>query len=165
MVIRTPAIVHRLSLVAILCLGALLTACTPDRKYCEQCSACGAFLEMGRRQQVEEIVKLPPESQLDVYLCVITYRRALPDYLAYPLAQEGGRVLPNVVNRITQSQDMHAQHLLFRIVELMVQEGYYDLAHDEGAMKVLRDCAQTMDKDGERHLIWLEGIKRDTNEK
>jgi len=141
-------------------MGAFFFSLRANSKYCRGCSECGKFLKIGPHQQVIEIRKLPPETQIRVYLCVVIYRKACPDYLADPIAEQGKEILPLVLEQMRSVPDEYAKGKLFRIIVLMQEENYYDISKDDVILHELRKILNGLSFEREQNLKWLDSLKK-----
>jgi hypothetical protein len=163
MATRILALVRNISAIFVSASLLALSACGPDERYCGECDQCAAFLKMGGHQQSVEIAKLPKQAQVDVYVCLMSYEKPRPIHLTFQLAKEGKDILPVILEKmriLSGGGDEGPSQHLFEIITEMHEQGYYDLACDEAALKALEGSVQGMSLYRATDIEWIDKVRK-----
>ena len=101
------------------------------------------FFRLTPEERSERIVAYSPEDQVALYL-TSRYMEP-PDYgMVLAMAEEGAKVLPAILDRLSAKDREYEVPALIRLIYLMDRDGYYPVAADEKVMATLEARYESM---------------------
>lgn len=115
-----------------------------------------AFLKLSPEQRQAVMRKLPLEKQLEYYFAGLNYMHPADVGLADPIAEQGRKAVPFLLNRLSEEKDEDKKADIILILEVM-HISHYNLKREEEVITLLKEVtssakSQRLKKEGEDAL-------------